>query len=135
MKTSMKAIAGLVLVAGALVASGTAARAGEGGTAGSVAMKFDTGLPTSSSTSIAVGKNGSASNSRTNASDTFTTAVGANGAFGLTNGGSATVGYTVSVEAAGAAGLGTAQANSLTANAAKINNPSGPTPVATVVIP
>jgi hypothetical protein len=135
MKTSMKAIAGLVLVAGALVASGTVARAGEGGTAGSVALKFSTGLPTSSSTSIAVGKNGGASSSRTDATNTFTSAVGANGAFSLTNGGSTSVGYALTAEAGGpGSALTINQANSLGGVTAKINNPGNPaTP--TVSIP
>jgi hypothetical protein len=133
MKTSMKAFAGLVLVAGALVASGTVARAGEGGTAGSIGIKFTTGLPTSASTSISVGKNGGASSSRTNATDTFTSAIGSSGAFSLTTAGTTTPGYTTTVDAA----LGTAQANSLTggASSAQINNPGPSGTVATVVIP
>ena len=40
MKNSLKFAAGLVLVAGALVASGNAAQAGEGGAAGSVSILF-----------------------------------------------------------------------------------------------
>jgi hypothetical protein len=134
MKTSMKVIAGLVLVAGALVASGTAARAGEGGTAGSVGIKFSAGLPTSASTSIAVGKNGGASSSRTNAADTYTSALGANGAFSLLNAGTTTPTYTATAETA--ATLATAQANTLAGGAsAQINNP-GPTGAdPTVIIP
>jgi hypothetical protein len=135
MKTSMKAFAGLVLVAGALVASGTVARAGEGGTAGSIGIKFSAGLPTSASTSISVGKNGGASSSRTDASDTFTSALGSNGAFTLLNAGTTAPTYTTTVESA--AQLGLAQANSLTggASSAKINNPGPSGTVATVVIP
>ena len=80
MKTSMKTIAVSILAAAALVASGTAAQAGEGGAAGSVSLQFNTNFsgatPTNAagftanqtlirvvreSSSIAVGKNGAVS--------------------------------------------------------------------------
>ena len=82
MKTSMKTIVVSILAAAALVASGTAAQAGEAGAAGSVSLQFNTNftgaLPgvtgantavqnqalirvVRESSSIAVGKNGAAS--------------------------------------------------------------------------
>ena len=79
MKTSMKTIAVSILAAAALVASSTAAQAGEGGAAGSVSLQFNSftgALPgnagevtanqarirvTRESSSIAVGKNGALS--------------------------------------------------------------------------
>ena len=94
MKTSMKTIAVSILAAAALVASGTAAQAGEGGAAGSVSLQFNSfvGTPPTTfaasvpnlllirvvreSSSIAVGKNGAVSSA---ASGSGTATVGLQG--------------------------------------------------------
>jgi hypothetical protein len=96
MKNSLKFAAGLVLVAGALVASGNAAQAGEGGAAGSVSILFGAptvGAPPSAanvarlSSSVAVGKSFAAATSLTSVVNqtTATSAVGAGGGFTLFN--------------------------------------------------
>ncbi len=113
MKNSLKFAAGLVLVAGALVASGTAAQAGEGGAAGSVSIKFAATssaigpLPATTpdvarlSSSVAVGKNFAAATSLTETSatgETRTSAIGAAGTATLTDANSAGAQYLGFVE-------------------------------------
>ncbi|WP_310481746.1 hypothetical protein [Chamaesiphon sp. VAR_48_metabat_403] len=113
MKNSLKFAAGLVLVAGALVASGTAAQAGEGGAAGSVSIKFATTnsaigpLPATTpdvarlSSSVAVGKNFAAATSLTETAaggETRTSAIGAAGTATLTDANKATAEYLGFVE-------------------------------------
>ncbi|WP_295613738.1 hypothetical protein [Chamaesiphon sp. GL140_3_metabinner_50] len=107
MKNSLKFAAGLVLVAGALVASGNAAQAGEGGAAGSVSILF--GAPGSTpatanvarlSSSVAVGKGFSAATSLTSVANqtTATSAVGSGGGFVLTNANSTAAAYATVAE-------------------------------------
>jgi hypothetical protein len=100
MKTSIKFATGLILAAAALVASGSAAQAGEGGAAGSVSIKFAgtvTTIPANGnipaidvpdvarlSTSVAVGKSYAVATAFTSGTgDTLTSAVGAGGSFVL----------------------------------------------------
>jgi hypothetical protein len=93
MKTSIKFATGLILAAATLVASGSAALAGEGGSAGSVSIVFTGGssgtppVPNVArlSTSVAVGKGFAVATARTGATDAFTSAVGAGGGFDLTD--------------------------------------------------
>jgi hypothetical protein len=103
MKTSIKFATGLILAAAALVASGSAAQAGEGGAAGSVSIKFAdtfttipanpvTGAPAINvpdvarlSTSVAVGKSYAVATAFTSGNDTLTSAVGAGGSFVLSD--------------------------------------------------
>jgi hypothetical protein len=103
MKTSIKFATGLILVAAALVASGSAALAGEGGAAGSVSIKFGTTTTTIPanglipavvvpdvsrlSTSVAVGKSFAVATARTSGNSTSTSAIGAAGGFSITNAG------------------------------------------------
>ena len=102
MKTSIKFATGLILVAAALVASGSAAQAGEGGAAGSVSIKFagtssvpngaPVGTPPSPdvarlSTSVAVGKSFAIATARTTGENTNTSAIGSGGGFGVTGAG------------------------------------------------
>jgi hypothetical protein len=149
MKTSIKFATGLILAATALVASGSAAQAGEGAAAGSVGVKFTTVLTTitlvpavpgvpgvstgtaavtitapnvqSISSSVAVGKNGAAAIARTAATDTFTSAVGSGGVLAINNANDATAGYTLTAETT----PGTAQVNVLTPNTAVNLGPTG----------
>jgi hypothetical protein len=103
MKTSIKFATGLILVAAALVASGSAAQAGEGGAAGSVSIKFTNATDvTRLSTSVAVGKNYGVAIARTNAATgaTATSAAGAGGGFTLTGANSAAPEYTATAESA-----------------------------------
>jgi hypothetical protein len=110
MKNSIKLAAGSFLAA-AFVVSGSAALAGEGGSAGSVAAKLGLlGNVTELSSSIATGKNAAATTGHTETSGTFTSAVGGAGVLTVTNANSTTAGYTVAADGT----LGTAQANSLT---------------------
>jgi hypothetical protein len=107
MKNSLKFAAGLVLVAGALVASGNAAQAGEGGAAGSVSILF--GAPGNTpatanvarlSSSVAVGKGFSAATSLTSVANqtTATSAVGSGGGFTLSNANSTIATYNTIAE-------------------------------------
>lgn len=107
MKNSLKFAAGLVLVAGALVASGNAAQAGEGGAAGSVSILFGEPGATPAtanvarlSSSVAVGKGFAAATSLTSVINqtTATSAVGAGGGFSLTNANTADAVYTATPE-------------------------------------
>jgi hypothetical protein len=108
MKNSLKFAAGLVLVAGALVASGNAAQAGEGGAAGSVSIKFAAtssaigGLPATTpdvarlSSSVAVGKNFATATSLTETAatgETRTSAIGGGGLATIVNANAATAVY------------------------------------------
>jgi hypothetical protein len=122
MKTSIKFATGLILAAAALVASGSAAFAGEGGAAGSVGIKFNNTVTTfgtgttavtfpdvrSISSSVAVGKNSAAAAARTNG-DTFSSAVGNSSALTLSAATDSSVGYAITADAA----FGTAQLNGL----------------------
>jgi hypothetical protein len=116
MKTSIKFATGLILAAAALVASGSAALAGEGGSAGSVSIKF--GTPTvipavgttpavtipnvaRLSTSVAVGKGFAVATARTGATDAFTSAVGAGGGFDLTDANGTNAAFSNVTETAG----------------------------------
>ncbi len=107
MKTSIKFATGLILVAAALVASGSPAHAGEGGAAGSVSIKFATttttlpvpaGAPVGTvgvvvpdvarlSTSVAVGKSFAVATAKTSGNSTSTSAIGAAGGFSISNAG------------------------------------------------
>jgi hypothetical protein len=110
MKASILFVTGLVLAAGALVGSGSA-QAGEGGAAGSVSIQFGNGNTSGIadiSSAISVGKNGAATAGRTNASDTFASAIGTGGGLGVTTANTAAITYTAAADLA----LGTAQGNS-----------------------
>jgi hypothetical protein len=109
MKNSIKLVAGSFLAAAAFVVSGSAALAGEGGAAGSVSAKLTSGDVTGISSSIAVGKNAAATTARTNASDTFTSAIGAAGQLNVTDANKAEAGYVAATDA----NLGNAQTNQL----------------------
>jgi hypothetical protein len=98
MKNSIKLVAGGFLAAAAFVVSGSAALAGEGGAAGSVSAKLSGGDVTGISSSIAVGKNAAATTARTNASDTFTSAIGAAGQLTVTDANQSDAGYAASVD-------------------------------------
>jgi hypothetical protein len=130
MKNSLKFAAGLVLVAGALVASGNAAQAGEGGAAGSVSILFGavSGTPATPnvarlSSSVAVGKGFSAATSLTNVTNqtTATSAVGSGGGFTLSNANNAAAIYTTTVEN-GTVGIN--QANSFSGGTAASLRPT-----------
>ena len=133
MNVSIKFATGLILAATALVASGSAALAGEGGAAGSVSIKF--GAPTvvtpavaptaafplgapavtrpnvaRLSSSVAVGKGFATATARTTTDNTFTSAVGSGGGFILLNANSVNAQYSDRAE--NAAELAIAQANS-----------------------
>jgi hypothetical protein len=154
MKASILFATSLVLAAGALVGSGSA-QAGEGGTAGSVGIKFVTvtaGAPggpaapavRSISSSISIGKNAAAATARTNAADTFTSAIGGGGGASVaanvateggltvTNASDTTASYTL--QADGALGTVGGQANTFAASQATLSatdgitlgNPVGP---------
>jgi hypothetical protein len=115
MKTSIKFATGLILAAAALVASGSAAQAGEGGAAGSVSIKFTggkagVGLPGDTdfvaavtpdvarlSTSVAVGKSYAVATAFTSGDNTLTSAVGAGGSFTLTAANTNTAAFTADV--------------------------------------
>ncbi len=124
MKTSIKFAAGMILAAGALVASSTSAFAGSGGAAGSVSIQFaENATPspafpvsvyaTGISSSIAIGKvsAGTAGSTNTN-QETFTTALGTGGnlSLGGINAENATIGASIDGT------VGTAQGNDLTNN-------------------
>jgi hypothetical protein len=99
MKTSIKFATGLILVAAALVASGSAAHAGEGGAAGSVSIKFASNTDvTRLSTSVAVGKNYGVAVARTAGDNTTTSAAGAGGGFTLTGANSDAPAFTNTAE-------------------------------------
>jgi hypothetical protein len=113
-KNSLKFAAGLILVAGALVASGNAAQAGEGGAAGSVSILFNAPTPAAGnapaidnvarlSSSVAVGKGFAAATSLTVVGNgtngtTATSAVGAGGGFSLLNANNAAAVYSATAE-------------------------------------
>jgi hypothetical protein len=96
MKTSIKFATGLILAAAALVASGSAAQAGEGAAAGSVSIKFagtiTGGVPDVArlSTSVAVGKSFAVATARTAGENTNTSAIGSGGGFSVTAAGAYT---------------------------------------------
>jgi hypothetical protein len=124
MKTSIKFATGLILVAAALVASGSAAHAGEGGAAGSVSIKFTNATDvTRLSTSVAVGKNYGVAVARTDAANgnTATSAAGAGGGFTLTGANSAAPAYTVTAETP--AGIIINQANTFAGSGATTLKP------------
>ncbi len=124
MKASIKFVTSLVLTAGVLVASSSIAHAGQGGSAGSVGVKFTSATDVSSlSTSVAVGKNAAAASARTDR-NTYSSAVGGGGTVELNNAGTfELVNYAVGEETT--AKLGTEQKNVLGANVAKLNPVSG----------
>jgi hypothetical protein len=98
MKTSIKFATGLILAAAALVASGSAAQAGEGGAAGSVSIKFTNNTEVARlSTSVAVGKSYAVATAFTSGNDTLTSAVGAGGGFVLDQANLATASFTSDV--------------------------------------
>jgi hypothetical protein len=99
-----------LLLVGAVVASGSAARAGEGGAAASVAAQLTGGIPTSISSSLATGKTSAAATARTSGGDTYTSAFGTSGALTLVNASQATAAYGAGSDI----DLGTAQVNQLT---------------------
>ena len=99
-----------LLLIGAVLASGSAARAGEGGAAASVAAQLTGGIPTSISTSLATGKTSAAATARTTGTDTYTSAFGTSGTLSLVDASQVTAAYAAGSDAA----LGTAQANQLT---------------------
>jgi hypothetical protein len=68
------------------------------------------------SSSISVGKNGAASTARTNATDTFTSAIGGAGTLTVTNANQASAGYALGADA----NLGIAQANTFGGNTSTI---------------
>jgi hypothetical protein len=118
MKTSIKFATGLILAAATLVASGSAALAGEGGSAGSVSIVF-AGTVTNNipdvarlSTSVAVGKGFAVATARTVATDAFTSAVGAGGGFDLTDANGTNAAFSAVTETA--ADLAINQANAFT---------------------
>jgi hypothetical protein len=110
MKTSIKFATGLILAAATLVASGSAALAGEGGSAGSVSIKFGApsiGAPDVArlSTSVAVGKGFAVATARTGATDAFTSAVGAGGGFDLTDANGTNAAFSAITETAADLGI------------------------------
>ena len=136
MKTSIKFATGLILAAATLVASGTAALAGEGASSGSVSIQFTPSaggpgpavLATGISSSIAVGKQSAASSANTTGTvDTFTSAVGGGGALTITGANDTSVSYIYGADAT----LGTAQANALV-NTATIGGTGG---ISSVTLP
>lgn len=113
MNVSIKFATGLILAATALVASGSAALAGEGGAAGSVSIKFagtstvPAGAPIGTlpvpdvsrlSTSVAVGKGFAVAGARTADDKTATFASGAGGGFSLNAANSAAPTYNSTPE-------------------------------------
>lgn len=96
-----------LLLIGAVLASGSAARAGEGGAAASVAAQLSGGIPTSISSSLATGKTSAAATARTTGTDTYTSALGTSGTLSLVDANQATAAYTAGIDIS----LGTAQAN------------------------
>jgi hypothetical protein len=100
-----------LLFIGAVVASGSAARAGEGGAAASVAAQLSGGVPTAISSSLATGKTSAAATARTTAAgDTFTSAFGTAGTLSLVDASDSTAAYAAGSDV----NLGRAQANQLT---------------------
>lgn len=99
-----------LLLIGAVLASGSAARAGEGGAAASVAAQLTGGIPTSISSSLATGKTSAAATARTTGTDTYTSAFGTSGSLTLVDASLSTAAYGAGSDA----NLGTAQANQLT---------------------
>ena len=127
MNVSIKFATGLILAATALVASGSAALAGEGGAAGSVSIKFagtstapagaPAGAPTVPdvsrlSTSVAVGKSFAFATARTADDKTATSAAGAGGGFNLNQANSAAADFLSVAETASATTQGANQLNS-----------------------
>jgi hypothetical protein len=123
MNVSIKFATGLILAATALVASGSAALAGEGGAAGSVSIKFagtstvpsggGAAVPDVSrlSTSVAVGKGFAVAGARTADDKTATFAAGAGGGFTLNNANSAAAEYNAVAEAISTTVSGANQVN------------------------
>lgn len=130
MNVSIKFATGLILAATALVASGSAALAGEGGAAGSVSIKFagtstapaggGPAVPDVSrlSTSVAVGKGYAGAVARTVGDNTNTSAFGSAGAFALSDANSAAPGFTSTTEGNDPGLLDLTQANSLSGSGA-----------------
>jgi hypothetical protein len=126
MNVSIKFATGLILAATALVASGSAALAGEGGAAGSVSIKFagtstvPAGAPVGApavpdvsrlSTSVAVGKSFAVAGARTAGTETNTFASGAGGGFVLNNANSNAADFTATTETISATVSGANQVN------------------------
>jgi hypothetical protein len=133
MKASILFVTGLVLAAGALVGSGSA-QAGEGGAAGSVSIQFGNGNTSGIadiSSAISVGKNGAATAGRTNASETFASAIGTGGGLGVTNANAANIGYAAAADLA----LDTAQVNSFATGGRATLSGSGAANPASIVLP
>jgi hypothetical protein len=119
MNVSIKFATGLILAATALVASGSAALAGEAGAAGSVSIKFNapTGVVPNVarlSTSVAVGKSFAVAGARTADDKTSTFATGAGGGFVLNNANSAAADFTATTETISATVSGANQLNTFT---------------------
>ena len=124
MNVSIKFATGLILAATALVASGSAALAGEGGAAGSVSIKFAgtstapaVGAPavpdvSRLSTSVAVGKSFAFATARTADDKTATSAAGAGGGFKLNQANSSAADFLSTPETTSTTTQGANQVNS-----------------------
>jgi hypothetical protein len=118
-----------LLLIGAVVASGSAAHAGAGGAAGSVAVQFTgsgaTLAPTQLSSSIAVGKQSAATTARTAAGVTFTSAFGTAAPLTLNDASKDTANYVAGSE--GTTTLILNQANALVGPSGYSLTPAGAT--------
>jgi hypothetical protein len=133
MKNLLELATGLIVLTGAMVASGSLVRADENRAVGIVAINYSGTTITSLSSAVAVGKTSAAGTASINGSETSASAVAGSGVLTVTNRNSTSVSYQMDGESIG--NLGTISTAPQVSQQVTVNNINGIDKAVTVVIP
>jgi hypothetical protein len=133
MKNLLKLATGLIVVNGAIVASGSLVRADENRAVGIVAINYSGTTITSLSSAVAVGKTSAAGTASISSSETSASAVAGAGVLTVTNQNSTSVTYQMDGESVG--NLGTISTSPQVSQSVTVDNINGIDKAVTVVIP
>jgi hypothetical protein len=133
MKNSLELAISLIVLTGAMLASGSLVRADENRAVGIVAINYSGGTITSLSSAVAVGKTSAAGTASINGSETSASAVAGSGVLTVTNRNSTSVSYQMDGESIG--NLGTISTAPQLSQRGTVDNIDGINKSVTVVIP
>jgi hypothetical protein len=133
MKNLLELATGLIVLTGAMVASGSLVRADENRAVGIVAINYSGTTITSLSSAVAVGKTSAAGTASINGSETSASAVAGSGVLTVTNRNSTSVSYQMDGESIG--NLGTISTAPQISQQVTVDNIDGTNKAVTVVIP
>jgi hypothetical protein len=133
MKASLGLVTGLMFVVGAVIASGSIARADGTRVVGVVAISYTGTTINSLSSAIAVGKNSAAGTASISDTETAASAVGGGGVLTVTNANQANVSYQMDAEAA--TSLGTNSTAAVRSQQTRIDSNNGTSQAVTIIMP